>query len=175
MRTAWSVTLLALASLCCGCATGMAREGRCLATLTPEFLEAQVEVARLEAAWRALSADLPDYHPSILDVSSPTRREWEQRRGEARARLQEARLHHQQTLQWFDRLYQRVRARMEEEQLLSEVFWSLAPTPGLIFYPVVRWNLHSVMWDGADPDAETDDIRRFCTALAIKGPQPSMP
>jgi hypothetical protein len=150
--------LLAIGVLGCGCAAGMVRESRCLETLTPQFLAAEADLAKLESAWRALATTAPADGLSMVSTTA-----------EARAELQAARLRHRETLAWYDRVYQRVRARLEEQQLLSEVFWTLAPTPGVAFYPVIRWNLRSVMWDGRDPDAESDEISRFCERLLETG------
>jgi hypothetical protein len=156
--------LLAVGMLGCGCATGVARESRCLETLTPQFLAAEAELAMLESAWRARATASSTDGPSMVTTTE-----------DARNKLQAARLRHKETLKWYDRVYQRVRARMEEQQLLSEVFWTLAPTPGLIFYPVIRWNMRSVMWDGTDPDADSDAISRFCQGLPERESRASGP
>jgi hypothetical protein len=82
-----------------------------------------------------------------------------------------ARARYQLTVDWYDRIYQRVQTRLEERQMLSEAFWTLATGPGLLFYPIVHWNVHTVIWDGVDPDAESDPIRRFCSTLAVNPAQ----
>jgi hypothetical protein len=66
-------------------------------------------------------------------------------------------------LDWYDKVYKRVRTRMDEEEILTEVGAVLITNPGVIFYPVIRWNIHTVFWDGADPDAETDPVTKFCS------------
>lgn len=172
MRT---TSLIALVILLGSCASGMKREGQCLATLTPDFLEAQTELAALEASWRIAPYQTPmrrDRVATVEVVAIPPgpdgASDAETMAQQAQAKFRAARLHYQPTLDWYGRVYQRVRTRMEEEQLLSEVFWTLVTGPGLVFYPIVQWNVHSVMWDGIDPDAESDPIRRFCSDLASK-------
>ena len=182
----WCLALLVVSFL--GCATSLKREGRCLASLTPDFLHATQELASLEAAWRRsllkgegsflrsrpwLSAE-PD-EPEIparpfLSDSDPLQsgsrnRHKEAHRAtlEAYARLLEARLRHQSTLDWYARVYDRLRTRLEEELILSDVRLVLLTGPGLIFYPIIRWNIHTVMWDGHDPDADSDFITLYCT------------
>ena len=166
--------VVAIFLLLIGCATGLKREGQCLASLTPDYLNAQAEIERLQASWRAvlrrqdvaLNQPPPDQTPVFLmsDTIESDRRDTEQvEAGEAYQRFTEARTRLQPTLLWYDRVYERWRTRLDEEQILSDVRMFLLPGPGVIFYPVIRWNIHSVFWDGADPDAESDPITRFCT------------
>jgi len=82
--------------------------------------------------------------------------------------LFEARLRHQPTLDWYGRVYDRLQTRLEEEQILSDVQLVLLTGPALLLYPIIRWNFHSVMWDGADPDAESDSITLYCTDRLAK-------
>ena len=182
---AWCLALLVVSFS--GCATSLKREGRCLASLTPDFLHATQELASLESDWRLslhksddlflssrLWLSVESDEPGIPARSSPsdsdplkagsTDRYMEARRAtlEAYARLLEARLRHQSTVDWYGRVYDRLRTRLEEEQILSDVRLVLLTGPGLIFYPIIRWNLHSVMWDGHDPDADSDSITLYC-------------
>ena len=135
--------------LLCGCTTGAAREARCLAALTPAFLEAEQELQVLEGTWRSGRA--------TWAVESSLE--------QAEAKLRDARARHQPAREWYARVYERVWTRVEEDRLRSEVFWTLVTGPGILFYPIVAWNLHAVFWDGHDPDAESDPIRRFCEGL----------
>jgi hypothetical protein len=48
--------------------------------------------------------------------------------------------------------------------MLYPVLGMLATSPGIVFYPLVRWNVRSVLWEGVDPDAEDDPVQIFCTA-----------
>lgn len=168
---AWLIPVALM--LLVGCATGLKREGQCLASLTPDYLDAQTELERLEASWRAVlrRQDVALNRPSTkapvvvvadtLGVGPRTSEILEA--GEAYRRLLEARTRHQPTLLWYGRVYERWRTRLDEEQILSEVRMILLPGPGVVFYPVIRWNIHAVFWDGADPDADSDPITRFCT------------
>jgi hypothetical protein len=174
MRT---VGLIAFVLFLSSCASGMKREGQCLATLTPEFLHAQTELAALEASWRSAPYQISvrqDQMATAGVVTNPLLSNGVPEAGapkaetivqQAQAKYRATRLRYRSTLEWYDRVYQRVRTRIEEEQLLSEVFWTLVTGPGLVFYPIVQWNVHSVMWDGIDPDADSDPIRRFCSDL----------
>jgi hypothetical protein len=156
MRTAFLILLL----LSTSCTTGLERDGQCLASLTPDFLEAHTQLTGLQTAWRVLSSQRgssrgPGQVPEALDLHGHHRQVAQRELGLARAR-------YQRLVDWYDRVYQRVRTRIEEREMLTEAFWALAPGPGLLFYPIVRWNLHTVIWDGTDPDAESDPIRQYC-------------
>jgi len=157
----------------------MKRDGQCLASLAPEYVNAHEELASLEASWRAAlrrrDAELgsllppfaakPDYPVSPLPRESDLAARQEQARraeGRAYAELMDAKVRHRPTLEWYGKVYERFRTRLDEEQILSEVRLVLVAGPGVIFYPIVRWNVHSVMWDGTDPDAESDPVTRYC-------------
>jgi len=157
----------------------MKRDGQCLASLAPEFVNAHEELASLEASWRAAlrrrDAELgsllppfaakPDYPVSPLPPESDLAARQEQARraeGRAYAELMDAKVRHRPTLEWYGKVYERFRTRLDEEQILSEVRLVLVAGPGLIFYPIVHWNVHSVIWDGTDPDAESDPVTRYC-------------
>lgn len=151
-----------------GCATALKRDGRCLASLTPDYLAAQEELQDLEGTWRALlrqEAVLASRRPAFSpldpgDAIDPAARQV----SDAYTRLQEARRRHHPTLDWYGKVYRRVQMRIEEDRVLTDVQTVLLPTPAVLFYPVIRWNIHSVMWDGTNPDDETDPITRFCAA-----------
>jgi len=185
MRAWWLALVLILLF---GCATSLKREGRCLASLTPDFLDATQELASLEAAWRlsllkgedsflssshwlSIEPDEPGIpaRPFLSDSdplesgSTDGHKQGRRATQEAYARLLEARLRHQSTLDWYGRVYDRLRTRLEEEQILSDVRLVLLTGPALILYPIIRWNIHSVMWDGHDPDADSDSITLYCT------------
>ncbi|WP_447975346.1 hypothetical protein [Nitrospira sp. Kam-Ns4a] len=173
-----ALLLLLLLSLA-GCATGLKRDGRCLASLTPEFLGAHQELDELEAAWRAAERVLDRSEAakepgpgagalrpargsdSFTDAQTSSE---EARRAvqEAYRRLVEAKARHRTTLAWYERVYDRVRTRQEEEEILSQARAVLITGPGLLLYPVIHWNVHHVFWDGQDPDAESDGVTQFC-------------
>ena len=179
MRT-WCVVLVVV--WLGGCASALKREGQCLASLAPDFVNAHEELASLESSWRAallkrdaelgsLASPLapePDHLVSSDSVprrvhSATRQEETRQAEGVAYAKLLEAKARHRPTLEWFGKVSERFRTRLDEEQILSEVRSVLMTGPALIFYPIVRWNVHSVMWDGSDPDAESDPVTRYCT------------
>jgi hypothetical protein len=155
-------TLLILAAclVLAGCATALKQEGRCLESLTPEYLKAQEELDHLEASWHASSQRrnaelntgvLVEYRPAASSDSLEDYR-----------KLVEARAVHGPLLKWYDRVYKRVRTRMDEEEILTNVQMVLITNPGVVFYPLIRWNIHNVFWDGADPDAATDPVTQYC-------------
>jgi hypothetical protein len=146
--------LLVLAILLAGCATALDRERQCFESVTAEYLTAQEELLKLDAVWRATSrrADTLADDAARVDIRI------------AHQRLQDARTRLQPTLEWYERLYDRLRLRSEEEEMLADTRLLLLTGPAVLFYPVVRWNLRAVLWDGADPDAESDPVARYCTA-----------
>lgn len=182
-----TLALLALA----GCATALKRESQCLASLTPEVLQVHEEIANLEAFWHeslarrdaAFRSFTSDPSPSALPASQPRtvpvglvsaaltesvpesklQDDARRRAREAYETLAAARVRHQPILGLYDKIYQRVRTRTEEEEVLSNVRMVLLASPvSLIVYPIIRWNVHAVFWDGSDPDAEQDPVTRFC-------------
>ena len=179
MRT-WCVVLVVV--WLGGCASAMKRDGQCLASLAPEYVNAHEELASLEASWRAalrrrdaelgslppLFAAKPDRSVSPLDPLPPesdlAARQEQARRAEGRAyaELMDAKVRHRPTLEWYGKVSERFRTRLDEEEILSEVRLVLVAGPGVIFYPIVHWNVHSVIWDGTDPDAESDPVTRYC-------------
>jgi hypothetical protein len=77
--------------------------------------------------------------------------------------LIQARARHHDTLAWYTRVARRVQTRFEEDDMLYSVLGMLVSAPAsLLFYPIVRWNVRSVLWDGADPDGNDDPIQQFC-------------
>lgn len=154
-----TIVLLAVSLLFSGCATALKQEGRCLESLTPDYLKAQQELEDLEMAWQAsaLRRDL-ELNRGEDDYDKGGRAEAER----AYRRLIEARRAHRPLLDWYGRVYTKVRARMDEEAMLMDLRLALITNPGIVFYPVISWNIHTVMWDGADPDAENDPVVRYC-------------
>jgi hypothetical protein len=79
-------------------------------------------------------------------------------------RLIDQRARHRQSVDWYRRVSRRVQTRLEEDEMLYSTLGTLAASPTmLVFYPVVRWNVRSVLWDEGDPDSLDDPVRRFCT------------
>jgi hypothetical protein len=145
--------LLVLVFFGAGCAAVPALEHRCFESLTAEYLAAQDEWLARDAAWRTASQRLATSANGIGQAEHQAA--WQQ--------LQEARARLAPVMLWYDRLYERLRVRAEEEEILSETRLLLFAGPTALFYPLVRWNLHQVLWDGTDPDAASDPITRYCT------------
>lgn len=183
MRLVGVVLFLALLS---GCSTALDREGRCLAGMMPEVLRADDEVRSLDESWRRFSRvrqaeylasvqaahGSPSPPPSLFvsttdQMPSPPRTvlsllRAEQNEQDAYARLVEAKARRHVTFAWYDRVAHRFRTRVEEDEMLSDARSVLMTWPGILFYPIVRWNIRSVLWDGDDPDAESDPVTHFC-------------
>jgi hypothetical protein len=138
--------LIALVTVLAGCATAVEQERACFTSLAIEYVASQEEVLRLESIWRAsLSGETgPD------DARTAYRR------------LQEAQTKRQPTREWYERLFDRLQLRSEEEEMMTHARLLLFTGPGALLYPVVHWNLREVLWDGADPDADTDPVKRYC-------------
>jgi hypothetical protein len=66
------------------------------------------------------------------------------------------------TRDWFRRVAQRVQTRMEEDEILYPVLGTLATSTAIVFYPLIRWNTRSVLWEGEDPDADDDPVQVYC-------------
>ena len=145
--------LLILAILLAGCATALDRERRCFESVTAEYLTAQKELLKLDAVWRATSRRAETLVDDAARVDIRI----------AHQRLQEVRTRLQPTLEWYERLYDRLRLRSEEEEMLADARLLFLTGPAVLLYPVVRWNLRAVLWDGTDPDAESDPVVRYCT------------
>ena len=161
-----------------GCATALKRESRCLASLTPEIVQAKEEMANLEASWHdslgrrdavfgqtaAPFGSLAGRVGRVVWIGeNPQQEQARLAAAQAYQRLAEAKARHRPLLGMYDKVYQRVRTRTDEEEILSEVRMVLLAGPAsLVFYPIIRWNVRSVLWDGADPDAESDPVTRFC-------------
>lgn len=154
--------LLLLFFLVAGCAAALQRDARCLAALTPDYLLAAQQLTPFEQSWFVLGVRPPPlllhfqpapilenqstHHSLGYDYHAPDKK------------------HYHETLQWYSKIYTRLRTRLEEERILSEALMILITGPGIVFYPIIRWNLRSVLWDGENPDAPTDPINRYCSA-----------
>ena len=166
-----------------------AREVHCLGATMLDAWQAEDAVKSAERTWRAAQQarferslarqDSPrqsllvtDTSPSPLPVASVPHQD----RGpddslsdidEERAlygQVVATHARHRETVEWHRRVAQRVQTRMEEDDMLYPVLGTLATSTAIIFYPIIRWNVRSVLWDGVDPDAENDPVQRFCAA-----------
>jgi hypothetical protein len=91
-------------------------------------------------------------------------------------KMVETRSQHKERLDWYRRVARRVETRIEEDEMLYPVLGALITSPAVLFYPVVRWNIRSVLWEESDPDADDDPVRRFCiTRLAALNPPADPP
>jgi hypothetical protein len=78
-------------------------------------------------------------------------------------RLIDQRVRYHQSVGWYRRVSQRVQTRLDEDEMLYSTLGMLVSSPMmLVFYPIVRWNVRSVLWDEGDPDSQDDAVRRFC-------------
>lgn len=57
--------------------------------------------------------------------------------------------------------------------MLYPVFGMLVMSTAIILYPLVRWSVRAVRWDGADSDAEDDPVQRFCAGRLGEAVAPS--
>lgn len=187
--------LFILASLVVGCVSSTrTREVHCLGSLMLEVWQSQEELDSLEAdrraARQARSLTASQSHPlsylagtsDTLSVSLPNISVEARVNAEASRRsveddlsrqLIDQRARHRQSVDWYLRVSRRVQTRLDEDELLYSTLGTLAASPmSLLFYPVVRWNVRSVLWDEGDPDSLDDPVRRFCTER-LEGIDPS--
>jgi hypothetical protein len=180
------IVLSLLLLLLVGCHASLTREGQCLATLIPEELSAIQREDALRKDWREAHNDLyaerlrhrsakpwlapvPNEDdpgtPATLTLIHEARTQQltlEQREQDAYHHWREARAQHAPLHQWYLRVGKRVDTRIEETHILSDVVTGLFPSSALLFYPLISWNLRTALWDGADPDSETDPVTQFC-------------
>lgn len=76
-----------------------------------------------------------------------------------------AQARHLETAEWYGRVARRVQTRVEEDDMLNPVLGTLVTSTAIVFYPIIRWNVRSVLWDGVDPDAPDDPVQVFCATL----------
>lgn len=169
-----------------GCHASLTREGQCLATLIPEELSALQREDALRNDWREIHhnlyaerlrhrsakpwlAPVPNEDDPVTPATpalihdAPTRQlVLEQQERDADRHWREARAQHAPLHQWYVRVSKRVDTRIEETHILSDVVTGLFPSSALLFYPLISWNLRTALWDGADPDSETDPVAQFC-------------
>jgi hypothetical protein len=162
------------------------REANCLAATIMDVWQTEQELTSIEQVWRTAhqarsERTAPDHDssglsirvahaPSIIGETAarfesfrfPMPRSQEDAR--LYQRMIDARVSHGQASKWYDLVARRVQTRIEEDEMLYPVLGLLATSTAIVLYPLVRWNVRSVLWDGTDPDADDDPIQRFCTA-----------
>jgi hypothetical protein len=183
-----ALVLSLLAGLLLGCmSTTRTREVHCLGTLMMDVAESKEEMESIKKSWRAREYARADhashswYFPSefalvpngspipvsvalLPDGTGPPTPHTNVQDAEVLYRkLMQARARYYHRQSWYTRVANRVQTRFEEDDMLYSVLGTLMTAPAsLLFYPIVRWNVRSVLWDGTDPDAPDDPIQQFC-------------
>ena len=192
-----AILLTIMACLVASCVSSTReREAYGLGVLTVDVWQADDEFKSAERAWRTaqqtrvelLSRDqyfsvrtllvnqVPP--PSITPASDPARVDKSSNRmpeiDEERALYRHVTAAHarqKDTAEWYSRVARRVQTRVEEDEMLIPVLGMLATSTAIVFYPIIRWNVRSVLWEGVDPDAADDPVQVFCaTRLERENP-----
>lgn len=179
--------LAIVACLLAGCVSSTRlREANCLGSLMMDVWHTEGELKSVEVAWRAaqqvrydrllasgdsllsslvVTSTSPPSAPVALvpHQDGPMVRLHDVNKEQALYRqVGAARARHRETVDWYGRVAHRVQTRFEEDEMLYPVLGTLATSTAIIFYPIIRWNVKSVLWDGVDPDAEDDPVQQFC-------------
>lgn len=186
----WAILLMILACLLTSClSAAREREANCLGATMMDTWQTEHDLTFAEEGWRAAQSARSERSPASRDSSTtsvwfannyassgiveqvasrdvganvqPSKDDKErilyQRMVAARAR-------HGEATKWYRLVIRRVQTRIEEDEMLYPVLGMLATSTAIVLYPLVRWNVRSVLWDGVDPDAEDDPVQRFCAA-----------
>ena len=184
-----AILLILLTCFLTGCVSApREREAHCLAATMTDVWQTEEELSSAEQLWRraqqarsersaagrdffAGSVRVADRDTSSMVEQVSVRLESFrslQYRSEEDTRLYQgvvvARARHGEASKWYGLVARRVQTRIEEDDMLYPVLGMLATSNAIVLYPLVRWNVRSVLWDGTDPDAEDDPVQRFCTA-----------
>lgn len=185
-----ALILLMACGFMAGClSAAREREAHCLGAMMADTWQAEHELESAERDWRSaqqegadhtlayrhspqLSAVIADWYsssapamPASLRSPSAGDRLTETDQDQARyERVVAAHARYRTSKEWYGRVARRVQTRMEEDNMLYPVLGTLATSTAIVFYPLVRWNVRSVLWEGADPDADDDPVQVFCTA-----------
>jgi len=144
------------------------REAHCLAATMTDFWETEQEFTLAEQAWRAAQRDqtesreAPRASSARSLVADSNRTPFSRKGTLLYQRMASARARHVEAAKSYRLLARRVQTRIEEDDMLFPVLGMLIPSTAIVLYPLVRWNVRSVLWDGTDPDAEDDPVQRFC-------------
>lgn len=183
-----AILLILLSCLLTSCLSATReREANCLAATIMDVWQTEHELTSAEQVWRTaqqaadsdrtaqsrssseLSIRVADAPPIIRETAArfesfgfPASRSQEDAR--LYQRMIDARARHGQASKWYGLVARRVQTRIEEDEMLYPVLGMLATSTAIVLYPLVRWNVRSVLWDGADPDADDDPVQRFCAA-----------
>ena len=170
-----AILLILLACLLTSClSVTREREAHCLAATMTDVWQAEQELNFAEQTRRTAqqarseqAEPSQDSPPLSVRVADAPFRFASSRNEEARKlyqRVVEARLRHREASKWYGLIARRVQTRIEEDEMLYPVLGMLATSTAIVLYPLVRWNVRSVLWEGVDPDAEDDPVQRFCSA-----------
>ena len=198
MRTILLVLLTLLLTSCLSATRE--REANCLGATMMDTWQAERDLASAEEGWRAaqkarLERSTASYESSTLavwfanhyassgiveqvasrGVGADVRQSQDDKEQILYQRMVAARARHGEASKRYGLVARRVQTRIEEDDMLYPVFGMLATSTAIVLYPLVRWNVRSVLWDGIDPDAEDDPVQRFCIARlgeAAHHPQP---
>lgn len=163
------------------------REAHCLAATMMDLWQTEHELTSAEQAWRTPQPARPERSaaardslalsmrvagadaPSSVVEQAALRLEglWPVSRTEADPlyrHLVAARVRHGEAMKWHRLVTRRVQTRIEEDEMLYPVLGMLVTSTAIVLYPLVRWNVRSVLWDGTDPDAADDPVQSFCAA-----------
>jgi hypothetical protein len=175
------------------------REVHCLAVTMTDVWQRERELTSAEQTWRtalearaersaavqdasAISVRVSDGDASSTVNLSSVRREASRRfawMSDEDERLYQgvvaSRARHGEASKWYGLVARRVQTRIEEDDMLYPVLAMLATSTAIVLYPLVRWNVRSVLWDGSDPDAEDDPVQRFCIARLEEASQHAQP
>lgn len=185
-----AILLGIVACLLAGCVSSTrVREAHCLGVMMMDALQADDQFKSAEGAWRTaqrarferslgrpesslLASLVGNVSPASVTVASVPHRD--ENLGDRLPDLAEehalyrhvvsAQARQRETVEWYGRVARRVQTRMEEDDMLYPVLGTLVASPALVFYPIVRWNVRSVLWDGVDPDAQDDPVQVFCAS-----------
>ena len=168
------------------------REAHCLAVTMMDVWQTEQEVAGAEQAWRHAQQTHSEQSSAARDTSSlfvrlATREAsvvMEQAavgghqlfspRGQEYTvlyrRITDARARHNDASKWYGLVARRVQTRIEEDEMLYPVLGMLATSTAIVVYPLVRWNVRSVLWDGMDPDSEQDLVQQYCAGRLGEAP-----
>lgn len=195
-----AILLTIVACLVMGCVSSTReREAHCLGVTMLDVWQADNEFKSAERAWRTSQQAHSEHSqarqdfsvqsllvshvtpPSVAVASDPVRDESPSNRlpeiDEERALYRQvvaAHARQQETAEWYSRVARRVQTRFEEDEMLYPVLGMLATSTAIVFYPIIRWNVRSVLWEGVDPDAADDPVQVFC-ATRLEREHPRLP
>lgn len=184
-----AIFVIIAAGLMASClSTTREREVHCLGAMMMDTWQARKDVESAERAWRTvqqarfersrahqdsslLSVLIENRYSSSISVASDSLQgegagnrlpEIDEERT-LYQRVTAAQARHRETAVWYGRVAHRVQTRIEEDDMLYPVLGMLATSTGIVLYPLIRWNVRSVLWEGIDPDAEDDPVQVYCT------------